>query len=338
MPPTGQSALTAFPASTRRGDGHSSTPPKAAGIAYAHFWQNNVVGNLQGQYDLVWAKVAAYFAGDPWVVGYDPFNEPFSASLVRTGDEHFDAQLECFYTGRAEVGEALRGAPAIQCPADVPTEGVIPTILAEDQIHLVFDEPDNYASRGFPTFLGPMNFPNLVFNVHVYCGARSPKTGNPTDVTKCAAQERRTLLHRSEDRPEMASAKQAGGPAWLVSEFGASSSPELLSSVAATADRRLAGWAYWAWKYYSDPTGSAAEGLVMGSGTLRSTARVLAQAYPEAIAGSPTSLSYDPITRVFHLTYRAGPRVHAPTVLSVPPIAYPEVYCASVSGGVVEEL
>jgi hypothetical protein len=47
-------------------------------IAIQHFWSNDVVGNLQGQYDLVWHTVASYFKDNPWVVGYDPFNEPFS--------------------------------------------------------------------------------------------------------------------------------------------------------------------------------------------------------------------------------------------------------------------
>ena len=46
--------------------------------AVDHFWANDVVGKLQGQFDLVWATVAQYFKNDPWVVGYDPYNEPFS--------------------------------------------------------------------------------------------------------------------------------------------------------------------------------------------------------------------------------------------------------------------
>ena len=68
----------------------------------------------------------------------------------------------------------------------------MPTILANDPSHLIFDEPDNYASRGFPTYLGPMDLPNLVFNVHIYCGARSPVTGNPTERGALRRQEART--------------------------------------------------------------------------------------------------------------------------------------------------
>ncbi|MHB1585388.1 MAG: cellulase family glycosylhydrolase, partial [Acidimicrobiales bacterium] len=308
----------------------------AAGVAYQHFWDNNVVGNLQGQFDMVWGKVAAYFRNDPWVVGYDPFNEPFSASLVRLGDEHFDAQLECFYTGTAHIGRLLHGAPPINCSGDVPAQGVIPTILANDPRHLVFPEPDNYASRGFPTFLGPMNFPNLVYNVHIYCGARSPVTGNPTDIAACAAQEARSLARRSEDRREMASAIQKAGPAWMVTEFGASSDPSLLSVFTDEANSHLVGWSYWAWRYYADPTGSAAESLVMSNGRLRSTARVLSQTYPEAVAGRPTALSFDPTSGAFRLAYVPSRAATAPTVVFVPTaIHYPNGYCARVTGATV---
>ena len=70
---------------------------------------------------------------------------------------------------------------------------MVPSIEENDPTHLIFDEPDNYASRGLPTFIGPMDFLNLVFNVHIYCGARSPVTGNPTDVDACADQEEHSL-------------------------------------------------------------------------------------------------------------------------------------------------
>lgn len=305
----------------------------AAGAAFDHFWDNNVVGDLQGQFDMVWGKVAAYFRDDPWVAGYDPFNEPFSASLIRSGDEHFDAQLECFYTGRAAAGRSTKG-PQLACPPSDPLRGVVPTLLANDPRALIFDEPDNFASRGYPTFVGPMDFPNLVYNVHVYCGARSPVTGNPTDVGACATQEVRALARRAEDRSEMASAAQPGGPAWFLSEFGAASDPTLLATVTAQANNHLVGWAYWAWKYYADPTGSAAESLLMADGRLRSTANVLSQTYPMAVAGKPTRISSDPSTGAFELRYVPDRSARAPTVIFVPTaLHYPLGYCTTVSGG-----
>ena len=306
----------------------------AAGAAYRHFWTNDVRGDLQGEYDRVWAAVTSHFHGNPWVVGYDPFNEPFSTSLQRTGDEEFDGQLECFYTGTAAVGAPAHGAPVITCPPNDPRRGLIPQILAADPVHLIFYEPDIFGRRGSTNFVGTMNFPNLVFNVHVYCTQRSGKTGNPTNIAACAGQEGRSLLTRSEDRADLASPAQPLGPAWFVSEFGATSSPALLDRLTGEADRSLVGWTYWSWKYYGDPTGSAAEALVSADGHLRSTAAILARTYPEAIAGRPTSFSFDPRSGAFHLAYVPDHALRAPTVIFVPTqVHYRNGYCARVSGG-----
>jgi endoglycosylceramidase len=308
----------------------------AAGAAYRHFWTNDVVGNLQGQYDQVWGDVAAYFAHNPWILGYDPFNEPFSRSLLTLGDEHFDAQLECFYTGSAHIGTLLHGSKATTCPPNDPANGVIPTILASDPHHLIFDEPDNYASRGYPTFIGPMDFPNLVYNVHIYCGSRSPKTGDPINLGACMRQDVKSLSTRGDDRIEMASPQQPGGPAWFVTEFGASSSPSLLTAFTSAADAQKVGWAYWAWKFYADPTGSANESLLTDTGRLRPTATVLSRTYPEAISGIPLSMSFDVSSAAFHLTYRPLAGARGPTVVFVPTaLHYPDGYCARVSGGTV---
>ncbi len=307
---------------------------RAAGTAYGHFWRNDVVGDLQGEYDRVWAAVAAYFRTNPWVVGYDPFNEPFSRSLVTSGDEQFDAQLECFYTGTAHVGRPAHGGPSFSCPSQDPAAGVIPQILAADPSHLVFYEPDIFGRRGAPNFVGPMDFPNLVFNVHIYCSYRSGKTGNPTNLSACAAQEAASLARRAEDRLDLSTPEQPGGPAWFVSEYGATSSVSLLESITAAQWRHLVGSAYWSWRYYGDPTGSAAEALVGPGGTLRSTARVLAATYPEAVAGRPTSVVFDPASGAFSLRYRPTAQVRGPTVIFVPVrIHYPDGYCARVLGG-----
>ena len=309
---------------------------RAAAIAFHNFWTNDVAGDLQGEYDRVWAAVAGYFRYNPWVVGYDPFNEPFSTSLTTVGDEEFDGQLECFYTGTRYVGAPAHGAPPITCPAHDPAVGVIPAILGADPHHLVFYEPDIYGRHGAPNFVGPMDFPNLVFNVHVYCGYRSPVTGNPTDLAACAAQDADSLVRRQEDRTDLASPAQPGGPGWFVSEFGASSSSGLVSSFSEAGNVAQVGWTYWAWKHYDDPTGSSDEALVMSTGRLRSTVRVLAQPYAEAVAGTPISMSFNATNDTFELVYSPDRRVHARTVVFVPTaIHYPNGYCARATGAKV---
>ena len=84
--------------------------------AVAHFWANDVVGNLQGNFDLVWKTVAQQFKNDPWVVGYDPYNEPFSTETQTASESTFTGQLECFYIGKAHTGFLANGAGALNCP------------------------------------------------------------------------------------------------------------------------------------------------------------------------------------------------------------------------------
>ena len=80
--------------------------------AVAHFWANDVVGNLQGNFDLVWKTVAQRFKNDPWVIGYDPYNEPFSTETQTASESTFTGQLECFYTGSAHTGFLANGEGA----------------------------------------------------------------------------------------------------------------------------------------------------------------------------------------------------------------------------------
>jgi endoglycosylceramidase len=311
-----------------------STP--AVQAAFENFWNNDVVGDLQGHYDRVWSAVAAYFARDPWILGYDPFNEPFAQSVLDSGHHELDAQIECFYTGTAHPGIALDTRQTVACPRDDPAEGLIPTILKADPHHLIFYEPDIFSKRGAPNYVGAMDFPNLVLNFHDYCSERSPITGNPTNLLSCASHELRTMSRRAEDRSGLGSPEQPGGPALFMSEFGATSSSALLDDVTAGADRHLLGWIYWAWKYYDDPTGSSDEALASATGTLKATAAALSQTYAQAIAGTPRLMSFDSATNAFKLTYRADDHIDAPTVIFVPvKLHYRHGYCATVSGASV---
>ena len=143
---------------------------------------------------------------------------------------------------------------------------MVPTILANDPSHLIFDEPDNYASRGFPTYLGPMGLRNLVYNVHIYCGARSPVTGNPTNVDACADQE--ALSSASGPGPSgHGLANQPGGRPGSSPSSARPATP-YVASITALMDAEQVGWIYWSWKYYGDPTGSSDESLVMADGRL----------------------------------------------------------------------
>ena len=304
--------------------------------AVQHFWSNDVVGNLQGNFDLVWATVAGYFKNDRWVVGYDPYNEPFSTETQTASESTFTGQLECFYTGRSHTGFLANGSSPLTCPAGVPNNGVIPTIQAVDHRHLIFLEPDIYWVTGgnVPSQLGPMPFQRLVFNFHVDCGDRSPVTGNPTDLLKCLEAEETAAAEQDITRLSMSSVYQSSGPAIFMSEFGATTSIALAGFDTEWAGLDQLGWIYWAWKYYNDPTGSSAEGLVRPDGRYSPIVTVLSRTYPQQVAGDPNSIIFNPFTGAFNMVY--APTLSAQGVTTIDVAAsqhYQNGWCAAVKGG-----
>ncbi len=303
--------------------------------AEEHFWANDVIGDLQGQFDLAWKTVASYFRDDPWILGYDPYNEPFARGVTPIQGAALATSLECFYTGRAHPTDLPGTDKKVSCPATDPSEGLIPTIEAADPHHLIFIEPDIYARHGRRAVLAPMNFPHLVYNFHVYCPQRSPVTGNPTDLGACARHELTSILNNEEERGRLASTRQPRGPAWFMSEFGATTSEPLAATLTKEADAVGIDWCYYSWKYYDDPTGSSSEALVVASGGYSPIVGALSRTYPQAIAGTPSSVSFDPPTGAFAMTY-APKKVDEPTSIFVAQsVHYPHGWCAAVLGGTI---
>lgn len=304
--------------------------------AIRNFWSNSVVGDIQGEFDRSWGAVAKAFAGNPWVAGYDPINEPFTPSVqaAKNAGQAVDSRLECFYTGSAHPG-TLNGKP-LSCSPNVPATGVIPTIRAADPQHMIFLEPTIFQYKSVPNFLGPIPYPNLVLNFHAYCGARSPVTGNPSNVTSCFKQVASTFLERTLQEATNHSAYQPYGLPLFMSEFGATRTASLISDETASADLLTVGWSYWSWKYYHDPTGSSAEALIGPDGKDGPQAKVLRQVYPQAVAGTIINLLSDPSTGIMYLTYNADPRISAPTLIWVGNRhTFARGYCADVAGATV---
>jgi hypothetical protein len=132
----------------------------------------------------------------------------------------------------------------------------------------------------------------------------------------------------------MSSAYQPSGPALFMSEFGATSSVPLAGFDAEWAALDQVGWAYWAWKYYSDPTGSSSEGLVLADGRYSPIVTVLSRTYPQEIAGVATSILFNPFTGAFGLTYTPGVAARGVTSIAIGASQhYPGGWCAAVKGG-----
>jgi endoglycosylceramidase len=305
--------------------------------AYDHFWTNDVVGNLQGEFDSVWAKVGAFFRDNPYVIGYDPFNEPYGSGVPPYGDGvQFDAELQCFYTGRDHPGVNQEGT-RITCPPDDPAVGLIPRLEAADPNHLVFYE-GNYATDSGPAnHIGPMPFPRLVLNFHDYCFLHVPNGPEPPDFAAvCGPTENTDFTSHAAQRARDSTPEQPGGPAWLLTEFGATTDTADLARITADADAHLSGWIYWQWLDYDDPTGSHDSGLWPPTAPTPAMLGVLSQPFASAVAGTPLATSYDAATDTFTLRFRTDPAITEPTVVSLPLAEhYPGGYCVQASGASV---
>ena len=128
-------------------------------------------------------------------------------------------------------------------------------------------------------------------------------TGNPTDLLKCLQAEETAASEQDITRLSMGSAAQPSGPAIFMSEFGATTSIPLAGFDVEWAGLDDLGWIYWAWKYYDDPTGSSAEGLVQPDGSYSPIVTVLSRTYPQAVAGDPNSTIFNPFTGAFNMVY-----------------------------------
>src|SRR5699024_3485651 len=118
---------------------------------------------------------------------------------------------------------------------------------------------------------------------------------------------------------------RTGLPA-MVTEFG-DTDPEVLSGTLSRADERFVGWQYW---HYSSVAGP-------GSGEDPFTGKVgnqLVRTYPQATAGTPVDMEFDPDTGDYHYTYTPD-RGSGPTEIYGSDLHYPAGYTVNVDGGTV---
>ncbi|MBW0018688.1 MAG: cellulase family glycosylhydrolase [Mycobacterium sp.] len=290
--------------------------------AWHALWQNAPApdgAGLQDHYAGALAHVAAYFRGNPNVFGYDVLNEPWPGIVwepcadVVLGCPLLDARMTAFYNR------------------------VVPALHAADPTPLAFVEPNTLFDEGIHTDLGHVADPNAGFSFHDYCAAEAELHINIT----CRLEDGVTLTNASlySDLNRV--------PA-LLTEFGATNDGKNLAEVMRHADRHRMGWLEWAYtgndKTSSSPTEQA---LVydpsqppVGGNVNTAKLAVLAAPYPQVVGGTPRYWSF--WSGTFRLCYsterpdhqgRFGPGTQ--TVVSVPPIEYPNGYQVTVRGGQV---
>ena len=308
--------------------GYTTVP---VATSFQHFFLNDVVADLQGQYIRSAVALAKRFRRDPAVIGYGVFNDPSEAigSLV---PGVFDRELQCFLAGTQYAPMSCRAAGQSQAPA----VGVIPAVQAADPDHLVFFQPPLLTDLGYPETVGVVEklpFPNLVLDIHDYSPGilLSPDGSCPTD---CSAAET-TALREAESERDQTQTAQSNGPALFIGEWGAQSDPSRLEPLAAAADTAGLSWAYYMGKQLDDPTGTTGEALLDDAGVPRANAGAVARVYASAVAGTNVAQSYDPATRHYTLSFTPAAHATAPTEVIVPPWVYKSGYMATVTGATV---
>ena len=304
--------------------------------SFNNFFDNSVQGGLQQNYQRSWAAVAERFKSNPWVVGYDPINEPLALQSVDGYQgRDYSLGLSCLYGGAAGAQQEINSTVALTCPTGVPTEGLLQVLSAIDTTHLLFPEIDNASDQGQTLFLAsPGKLGRIVYNFHDYCSQRSGQTGNPTNVQACADMVLVQMIRQEQLRPLYATPEQPNGPAIMMTEFGATSSAALAALEVLDASSVGLSWAWWAWRYYNDPTGSSAEALISNQNTYSDVVAPLTQTHAVAVAGNVLTSQFSQATGNFSLVYSADPNIHAPTTVYVSPYDYQKTgYCVYVNGG-----
>ncbi|UVO14739.1 cellulase family glycosylhydrolase [Mycobacterium sp. SVM_VP21] len=276
--------------------------------AWAAFWANDHAPDgvgLQNHYTRMWEYVGHYFADNPNVAGYEIMNEPWPGGTEWLpsilGSPHFDAQtLTPFYNQ------------------------VIGGIRAVDPTTPVLYEPTETTQILVPPKLGPVDDPHSVFAFHDYC----PVTGFGPLELFCG------FLVELQTNTSVGFAHARNIPA-VITEMGAVDPPNIVTDAMHDSDHSQIGWMQWAYNSgWREEVGQPSTGDTVNTGTVAT----LAQPYPQAIAGTPNSWSFD--NGGFHLSYSTEMvdgqghfAAGAQTVISVPPINYPNGYEVVVTGG-----
>ena len=271
---------------------------------------------LQERYAAAWKHVAARFRRQPYVMGYDPINEPWPGTDF----------AQCINTA---------GCPAFEQGPLASLEGkVVKAIRKVDSEHTVWYEPVVIANSGTSYNTTRPKDSNVGFNFHDYCLSG---TADPP----CGTEEQRTV----DNAEAYAGAHRVP---ILMSEFGATDDVPTIERMVTRADASMISWQWWHYCGCKDPTTSGpgdTQALVhnpkrapTGSNVFHEKLRALERPYPQAVAGTPKAFDYDAVSHTFTLSYStrspAGGRLprKVTSVVYVPRSDYRDGYRAEVSG------
>jgi endoglycosylceramidase len=298
--------------------------------AYDHFWANAPGpddGGLQDHYAYAWQRVAKRFRRDPYVLGYDLFNEPFPG------------------TDWALCANPA-GCPTIDAnPLGKFTDRVIKRIREVDRSTLAFYEPWVTFDFGAATSLPDTGDAHAAMSFHDYCLPGGLGAGTlPAQGTACGVEEGLPFSNADDH-------SASTGDAALLTEFGATDDLDTIGRLVKLADEHMTGWQYWHYCACGEPTSQVSADVQAvvkdpskpprGRNVKWAKLGVLDRPYPQAVAGTPTSYGYDTGTDTFTLQYSTktakGGRLPRAvrTVIYVPRRHYKNGYSVQATGAKV---
>lgn len=272
-----------------------------------------------------WEAVASHLADADGLLGYELINEPWPARGVN-GSWHFLSDSDTLLPLYEYLHSRIRSV---------------------DDDALFFFEPlvlESYLSmvRKYTNFPeggpGGLDYANRsVYAYHSYCS--NDADGTPKPMWLC-----RAIIHSGWGSVETdLDALKVGG---FLTEFGAvgddDDSLKLIELQTKGADDLFQSWAYWTFKSFDDITtqNPATETFYYPDGTLQtSKVKALSRAYAPIVAGEPGSMSFDPDTSAFSLSYTVDLPSTATSEVFLPTgFYYPSGYTVETSEGVTWEV
>lgn len=168
--------------------------------------------------------------------------------------------------------------------------------------------------------------PQIGLAWHLYCkdtDGGEPVRSEPVWVELCSNRMKAGFA------AARSQAKRLGAPSGtpvprILNEFGASWDPLDVTLLMPITDKNFTSWMFWHMYSATTPYSTIIPDVVESQ---------IIRPYPQATAGTPGRLVYDPAGGAFSYTFTPDRSIEAPTSIVVPARAYPRGYEAVVEGG-----